>query len=77
MSFVMRKTEHSNVPQIKYFKVLVQEMALQADKGFINAMITLLSTDQDNSYGVRNRFHYFTRTFILKGFFGNVLQLIE
>ena len=49
----MRKAEHTSVSQIKYFKVLVQEMALKADKGFINAMIALLQNDNvDSSYGV-------------------------
>uniref|UniRef100_A0A914WWB3 Uncharacterized protein n=1 Tax=Plectus sambesii TaxID=2011161 RepID=A0A914WWB3_9BILA len=41
LSFMMRKSEHSTVPQIKYFKVLVQEMAVKVDQGFINAMISL------------------------------------
>jgi vacuolar protein sorting-associated protein 13A/C len=50
---MMRKSEHSNVPQIKYFKVLVQEMAVKVDQGFINAMISLfVNKEITHPYGV-------------------------
>lgn len=47
----MRKAEHSNIAQIKYFMVLVQEMTVQADKGFINAMIEMFTNDEAVIYG--------------------------
>ncbi|XP_067941641.1 intermembrane lipid transfer protein VPS13A-like [Watersipora subatra] len=45
-SLVIRKHEHSDVQQIKYLKVLVQEMTVKADQGFINAIIPFFGASQ-------------------------------
>ncbi|CAH1789713.1 unnamed protein product [Owenia fusiformis] len=44
LSVMLRKREHSNVMQFKYAKMLVQEMALKLDQGFLNALIDLFSS---------------------------------
>ncbi|EDO34505.1 predicted protein [Nematostella vectensis] len=43
MSVLTRQVEHSHVNEIKYFKVLVQEMETMIDMGFIMALIELFS----------------------------------
>ncbi|XP_064596162.1 intermembrane lipid transfer protein VPS13C-like isoform X2 [Liolophura sinensis] len=45
VSLMLSKHEHSHMTQIKYFKVLIQEMALKVDQGFLNAIISLFSAD--------------------------------
>ncbi|XP_048586982.1 intermembrane lipid transfer protein VPS13A-like isoform X2 [Nematostella vectensis] len=45
MSVLTRQVEHSHVNEIKYFKVLVQEMETMIDMGFIMALIELFSSD--------------------------------
>jgi vacuolar protein sorting-associated protein 13A/C len=45
LSLAMRKSERDNVAQIKYFRVLIQEMAVKVDKGFINAMLELFPNE--------------------------------
>lgn len=45
LSMMKRNVEHSDIQQIKYFKVLIQEMALQADQGFINGMIAMFTSE--------------------------------
>lgn len=45
VSIMQRKHEHSNVTQIKYFKVLIQEMSAKVDQGFLNAIIQLFSSE--------------------------------
>lgn len=47
VSMMMRKQEHSNVSQMKYFKVLIQEMQLKVDQGFLNSVLELFSSDQE------------------------------
>nr|XP_032824603.1 vacuolar protein sorting-associated protein 13C-like isoform X1 [Petromyzon marinus] len=45
VSIVTRVGEHSKITQIKYFKVLIQEMALKADMGFLGALLELVTAD--------------------------------
>ncbi|KAK3093140.1 hypothetical protein FSP39_011676 [Pinctada imbricata] len=42
-SIMLRKHEHSNMMQFKYFKVLIQEMTLKVDQGFLNNVIDLFT----------------------------------
>lgn len=46
VSIMQRTHEHSTVTQIKYFKVLIQEMSAKVDQGFLNAIIQLFSSDE-------------------------------
>uniref|UniRef100_A0A8V0YK99 Vacuolar protein sorting 13 homolog A n=1 Tax=Gallus gallus TaxID=9031 RepID=A0A8V0YK99_CHICK len=39
VSIVMRTAGHSQISHIKYFKVLIQEMDLRLDLGFLNALV--------------------------------------
>uniref|UniRef100_A0A183IKA9 VPS13_C domain-containing protein n=1 Tax=Soboliphyme baturini TaxID=241478 RepID=A0A183IKA9_9BILA len=50
VSFIMRTGEHSTIPHIEYFKVLVQEMALKADQGFVNAMLSFLMPENQSEF---------------------------
>ncbi|XP_052264161.1 intermembrane lipid transfer protein VPS13A-like [Dreissena polymorpha] len=47
VSMMLRKHEHSNVSQMKYFKVLIQEMQVKVDQGFLNNLLEMFSADQD------------------------------
>lgn len=49
VSIMLRKQEHDNMLQFKYFKVLIQEMQLKVDQGFLNNIIDLFSSSQDIS----------------------------
>ncbi|XP_021375808.1 vacuolar protein sorting-associated protein 13A-like isoform X2 [Mizuhopecten yessoensis] len=49
VSVMLRKHEHDNMLQFKYFKVLIQEMQLKVDQGFLNNIIDLFSSSQDVS----------------------------
>ncbi|XP_056003796.1 intermembrane lipid transfer protein VPS13A-like isoform X2 [Ostrea edulis] len=49
VSIMSRKHEHSNMLQFKYFKVLVQEMSLKVDQGFLNNVIDLFTSNQQVS----------------------------
>ena len=44
LSIMIRKRAFSAVKQFKYFKVLIQEMAVKVDQGFINALANFFST---------------------------------
>uniref|UniRef100_A0A915CSW2 Vacuolar protein sorting-associated protein 13A n=1 Tax=Ditylenchus dipsaci TaxID=166011 RepID=A0A915CSW2_9BILA len=44
-SFVMIQSEHSNVVQIKYLRVLIQEFAIRIDNGLINSALALFSAE--------------------------------
>ncbi|VDK50949.1 unnamed protein product [Gongylonema pulchrum] len=46
LSFIKRVSEHSRIAQIKYLRLLVQEFAVQVDQGFLNAVLTLTSTEE-------------------------------
>lgn len=41
----MSKSDYSNVVEIKYLHILVQEFAISIDNGLINAMLSLFSTE--------------------------------
>jgi len=44
LSVMIRKSSHSNVQQFKYCKLLIQEMAVKVDQGFIGAMLALFAS---------------------------------
>jgi len=45
LSLVTKQEEHSHVQEIKYFKVLIQEMDVKVDMGFLMALMGLFSSD--------------------------------
>ncbi|GFR83880.1 vacuolar protein sorting-associated protein 13A-like, partial [Elysia marginata] len=45
ISLMTRIHEHSDLIQVKYFKVLVQEMNLQIDQGILNELLGLFASD--------------------------------
>ncbi|ESO95114.1 hypothetical protein LOTGIDRAFT_160876 [Lottia gigantea] len=45
VSMMQRKHEYTTVSQIKYAKVLIQEMAVHVDQGFLNAVLELFAAD--------------------------------
>ncbi|XP_048376852.1 intermembrane lipid transfer protein VPS13C isoform X2 [Stegostoma tigrinum] len=47
ISIITRFNEHSQVMQFKYFMVLIQEMAVKIDQGFLSAVIALFTTASD------------------------------
>ncbi|KAM6426345.1 intermembrane lipid transfer protein VPS13C [Liasis olivaceus] len=47
VSIIIRFNEYSKVLQFKYFMVLVQEMALKLDQGFLGALIELFTPSTD------------------------------
>ncbi|XP_071825694.1 intermembrane lipid transfer protein VPS13A-like isoform X3 [Apostichopus japonicus] len=46
-SVMMRTSEHSTVKQFKYLKVLVQEMAVKLDMGFLSSIAGLFAPSKD------------------------------
>ncbi|KAJ6664322.1 hypothetical protein lerEdw1_008541 [Lerista edwardsae] len=47
VSIIIRFNEYSKVLQFKYFMVLIQEMALKIDQGFLGALIALFTPSAD------------------------------
>ncbi|KAM8783626.1 intermembrane lipid transfer protein VPS13C isoform 3-T3 [Rhynchonycteris naso] len=47
VSVITRFNEHSKVLQFKYFMVLIQEMALKVDQGFLGAVMALFTPTTD------------------------------
>ncbi|XP_067871286.1 intermembrane lipid transfer protein VPS13C [Heterodontus francisci] len=47
ISIITRFNEHSQVMQFKYFMVLIQEMAVKIDQGFLSAVIALFTPASD------------------------------
>ncbi|BFZ13594.1 hypothetical protein BsWGS_16633 [Bradybaena similaris] len=45
MCLITRIHRHSSLQQIKYFKVLIQEMNIKIDQSFINGMLTIFASD--------------------------------
>ncbi|RCN41933.1 hypothetical protein ANCCAN_12093, partial [Ancylostoma caninum] len=45
ISLLQRQSEFSKVPEIEYARVLVQEFAVQADQGLINALLALVASE--------------------------------
>ncbi|KAI4872968.1 hypothetical protein NFI96_023652 [Prochilodus magdalenae] len=48
VSIITRFNEHSQVMQFKYFMVLVQEMAVKIDQGFLGATVALFTPSTDS-----------------------------
>uniref|UniRef100_A0A3Q4HB17 Vacuolar protein sorting 13 homolog A n=1 Tax=Neolamprologus brichardi TaxID=32507 RepID=A0A3Q4HB17_NEOBR len=48
ISIVTRAAGHSNISRIKYFMVLIQEMDLKLDLGFLYAILDLFSPENDS-----------------------------
>ncbi|XP_035233156.1 vacuolar protein sorting-associated protein 13A-like [Stegodyphus dumicola] len=46
LSVMLRKAEHSAVPQFKYCKMLIQEFHVKLDQGFINSILLFFTADQ-------------------------------
>lgn len=46
------RQELGTIALFRYFMVLVQEMSVQADKGFINAIIAMFTNEAAVTYGV-------------------------
>ena len=44
LSLMMRYSEHSKVKQIKYLRLLIQEMAAKVDIGFVMCLAGLFAT---------------------------------
>ncbi|KAI1728266.1 SHR-binding domain of vacuolar-sorting associated protein 13 domain-containing protein [Ditylenchus destructor] len=45
LSFIMSQSKHTNIIQVKYLHLLVQEFAVKIDNGLINAMLSLFSSE--------------------------------
>ncbi|KAH9502234.1 hypothetical protein Btru_070491 [Bulinus truncatus] len=45
VSLMNRIHEHSNLVQVKYFKVLIQEMNLKVDQGFLTQLLAMFASD--------------------------------
>ncbi|KAI6171307.1 Vacuolar protein sorting-associated protein 13C [Aphelenchoides bicaudatus] len=45
-SFIMQQSEHSNILQIKYLHLLVQEFDVRVDKGLVEAVLSMLDSEQ-------------------------------
>ncbi|CAL1260768.1 unnamed protein product [Larinioides sclopetarius] len=46
LSVMLRKAEHSAVPQFKYCKILIQEFHIKLDQGFINSILLFFTADE-------------------------------
>ena len=47
-SLMLRESEHSKVKQIKYLKLLIQEMAVKVDIGFITSLAAVFQSGPEN-----------------------------
>ncbi|XP_077994048.1 intermembrane lipid transfer protein VPS13A-like isoform X3 [Glandiceps talaboti] len=45
LSIMTRYGQHTNVKQVKYFKLLIQEMHAKIDQGFLNAILLMFETE--------------------------------
>ena len=54
-SYLAKLTPHSgNARHVQFMQVLVQEFAVKADQGFINALLALIAPDKESvMYSVR------------------------
>uniref|UniRef100_A0A5S6QAI9 UBA domain-containing protein n=1 Tax=Trichuris muris TaxID=70415 RepID=A0A5S6QAI9_TRIMR len=51
-SYIVRNAEHSTIPYVQYCKLLVQEMSVKVDQGFLNALMAMFaatSVSQEDS----------------------------
>ncbi|KAI6208431.1 Vacuolar protein sorting-associated protein 13C [Aphelenchoides besseyi] len=46
LSFIMNQSEHSNIVQIKYLHLLIQEFNIRIDKGLVEASLALFNSEQ-------------------------------
>ncbi|KAI6203695.1 Vacuolar protein sorting-associated protein 13C [Aphelenchoides besseyi] len=49
LSFIMNQSEHSNIVQIKYLHLLIQEFNIRIDKGLVEASLALFNSEQISS----------------------------
>jgi len=45
-SFIMSQSEHSNILQIKYLRLLIQEFDVRIDRGLVEAILSLFNSEQ-------------------------------
>ncbi|XP_012873844.1 PREDICTED: vacuolar protein sorting-associated protein 13A [Dipodomys ordii] len=57
VSIVMRSAGHSQISRIKYFKVLIQEMDLRLDLGFVYALADLMTEAEETEITEVDLFH--------------------
>ncbi|XP_062868929.1 intermembrane lipid transfer protein VPS13C isoform X1 [Trichomycterus rosablanca] len=57
VSIITRFNEHSQVMQFKYFMVLVQEMALKIDQGFLEAILALFTPNNNTQSDKQKAFY--------------------
>ncbi|XP_008831572.1 vacuolar protein sorting-associated protein 13A isoform X2 [Nannospalax galili] len=63
VSIVMRSAGHSQISRIKYFKVLIQEMDLRLDLGFVYALADLVTKAEVTKKTEVEHFHKDVETF--------------
>ncbi|XP_061528280.1 vacuolar protein sorting-associated protein 13A [Phycodurus eques] len=61
ISIVTRAAGHSNISRIKYFKVLIQEMDLKLDLGFLYAILDLFSPENASATSVQQEVELFEK----------------
>ncbi|XP_061671891.1 vacuolar protein sorting-associated protein 13A isoform X2 [Syngnathoides biaculeatus] len=61
ISIVTRAAGHSNISRIKYFKVLIQEMDLKLDLGFLYAVLDLFSPENASPTSVQQEVELFEK----------------
>lgn len=61
ISIVTRTAGHSDISRIKYFKVLIQEMDLKLDLGFMYAILDLLSPENGNTVNFEQEVQLFEK----------------
>ncbi|XP_061134171.1 vacuolar protein sorting-associated protein 13A isoform X1 [Syngnathus typhle] len=61
LSIVTRAAGHSNISRIKYFKVLIQEMDLKLDLGFLYAILELFTPEDANIISVQQEVELFEK----------------
>ncbi|XP_041111906.1 vacuolar protein sorting-associated protein 13A isoform X1 [Polyodon spathula] len=61
VSIVTRSAGHSDISRIKYFKVLIQEMGLKLDLGFLYAMSELFTQDNADEASTEQKVELFEK----------------
>ncbi|XP_077456591.1 intermembrane lipid transfer protein VPS13A isoform X1 [Stigmatopora argus] len=61
ISIVTRAAGHSDISRIKYFKVLIQEMDLKLDLGFLYAILDLFSSEDANDSSIKQEVELFQK----------------
>ncbi|KAK2175851.1 hypothetical protein NP493_702g01003 [Ridgeia piscesae] len=57
LSVMIRTRDYTDVKQFKYCKLLIQEMELKVDQGFINAMMAMFASSELTDEDERNQFN--------------------